>query len=209
MQRRFLRKRGAAGERLLPLGGAVAQRLRGFESAEPEKTVKRSSRRTGVNLQFFSVQPTPLGLKGASSPFFVAPARRNRCDLAVLNAQHLLRKPVCDLKAPLGLSCLAGTAALFFSFGVKREHPSATTSYPAALQLPLFLYTLCKKSTGKLRRTSRLTDTRIFFITTKDPARGSIPRYGGTSAPRQGPWTPGAARPDQPRGTPPARWGTP
>ena len=40
---------------LLPLGGAVAQRLRGFESAEPEKTVKRSSRRTGVNLQFFSV----------------------------------------------------------------------------------------------------------------------------------------------------------
>ena len=58
--------------------GAVAQRLRGFKSAEPEKTVKRSSRRTGVNLQFFSVQPTSLGLKGASSPFFVAPARRNR-----------------------------------------------------------------------------------------------------------------------------------
>ena len=63
---------------LLPLGGAVAQRLRGFESAEPEKTVKRSSRRTGVNLQFFPVEPTSLGLKGASSPFFVAPARRNR-----------------------------------------------------------------------------------------------------------------------------------
>ena len=41
--------------RLLPLGGAVAQRLRGFKSAEPEKTVKRSSRRTGVNLQFFQV----------------------------------------------------------------------------------------------------------------------------------------------------------
>ena len=40
---------------LLPPGGAVAQRLRGFESAEPEKTVKRSSRRTGVNLQFFPV----------------------------------------------------------------------------------------------------------------------------------------------------------
>ena len=39
----------------LPLGGAVAQRLRGCKSAEPEKTVKRSSRRTGVNLQFFPV----------------------------------------------------------------------------------------------------------------------------------------------------------
>ena len=63
---------------VLPLGGAGAQRLRGFESAEPEKTVKRSSRRTGVNLQFFPVQPSALGLKGASSPFFVAPARRNR-----------------------------------------------------------------------------------------------------------------------------------
>ena len=36
-------------------GGAVAQRLRGFKSAEPKKTVKRSSRRTGVNLQFFPV----------------------------------------------------------------------------------------------------------------------------------------------------------
>ena len=39
----------------LPLGGAVAQRLRGYKSAKPEKTVKRSSRRTGVNLQFFPV----------------------------------------------------------------------------------------------------------------------------------------------------------
>ena len=75
---RFWLKRGAAGGCPLPLGGAVAQRLRGFKSAEPEKTVKRSSRRTGVNLQFFPVQPSALGLKGASSPFFVAPARRNR-----------------------------------------------------------------------------------------------------------------------------------
>ncbi len=40
---------------LAPPGGAVAQRLRGYKSAEPEKTVKRSSRRTGVNLQFFPV----------------------------------------------------------------------------------------------------------------------------------------------------------
>ena len=78
LQRRFLRKRGACGGRPCSPGGAVAQRLRGFKSAEPKKTVKRSSRRTGVNLQFFSVQPTSSGLKGASSPFFVAPARRNR-----------------------------------------------------------------------------------------------------------------------------------
>ena len=78
LQRRFLRKRGAYGGRPCSPRGAVAQRLRGFKSAEPKKTIKRSSRRTGVNLQFFSVQPTSSGLKGASSPFFVAPARRNR-----------------------------------------------------------------------------------------------------------------------------------
>ena len=55
-----------------PPGGAVAQRLRGFKSAEPEKTVKRSSRRTGVNLQFFPVEPTSLGSSRASSPWPVA-----------------------------------------------------------------------------------------------------------------------------------------
>ena len=74
----FGRAGAGAPERVRSPGGAVAQRLRGFESAEPKKTVKRSSRRTGVNLQFFSVQSTSSGLKGASSPFFVAPARRNR-----------------------------------------------------------------------------------------------------------------------------------
>ena len=38
-------------------GGELSSvaRLRGYKSAEPEKTVKRSSRRTGVNLQFFPV----------------------------------------------------------------------------------------------------------------------------------------------------------
>ena len=78
MAGRFLAKVQTLRACPLPLGGAVAQQLRGYKSAEPEKTVKRSSRRTGVNLQFFPVQPSSLGLKGASSPFFVAPARRNR-----------------------------------------------------------------------------------------------------------------------------------
>ena len=78
MAGKFATKPQSLRAQQLPLGGAVAQRLRGYKSAEPEKTVKRSSRRTGVNLQFFPVEPTSLGLKGASSPFFVAPARRNR-----------------------------------------------------------------------------------------------------------------------------------
>ena len=51
-----------------------------------------------------------------------APARRNRCDLAALNTRHLLRKPVCGLKAPLGLSCPPGTAVLSGSLLVPKEN---------------------------------------------------------------------------------------
>ena len=51
------------------------------------------------------------------------PARRNRRALAALNTRHLLRKPVCGLKAPLGLSCPPGTAVLSSSLLCgKREH---------------------------------------------------------------------------------------
>ena len=46
----FLRKHGAAGERLLPLGGAVAQRLRGFKWRS-EKSVKAIAP-TGAALAF-------------------------------------------------------------------------------------------------------------------------------------------------------------
>ena len=50
VQRRFLRKRGAAGERSLPLGGAVAQRLRGY-GWRSEKSVKAIAP-TGAALAF-------------------------------------------------------------------------------------------------------------------------------------------------------------
>ena len=50
LQRRFLRKRGAAGERLLPRGGAVAQRLRGYKWRS-EKSVKAIAP-TGAALAF-------------------------------------------------------------------------------------------------------------------------------------------------------------
>ena len=71
---------------------------------------------------FFVWSPSSLGLKGASSPFLVGPARRNRCDLAALNTRHLLCKPVCGLKAPLGLSCPPGTAVLSGSLLVPKEN---------------------------------------------------------------------------------------
>ena len=50
LQRRFLRKRSAAGGRLLPLGGAVAQRLRGYKWRS-EKSVKAIAP-TGAALAF-------------------------------------------------------------------------------------------------------------------------------------------------------------
>jgi len=95
---------------------------------------------------FFVWSPSSLGLKGASSPFLVGPARRNRWHfsgsllvskennprpaaarrnrraLAALNTRHLLRKPVCGLKAPLGLSCPPGTAVLSGSLLVSKEN---------------------------------------------------------------------------------------
>ena len=43
-------------------------------------------------------------------------------DLAALNTRHLLRKPVCGLKAPLGLSCPAGTAVLSGSLLQPKEN---------------------------------------------------------------------------------------
>ena len=52
------------------------------------------------------------------------PARRNRRALAALNTRHLLRKPVCGLKAPLGLSCPPGTAVLSGSLLVPKENIS-------------------------------------------------------------------------------------
>ena len=120
------------------------------KSAKHKKAIQRSSRRTGGNLQLFCVQPTSLGLLGASSPCLQqrrplpaaetgrscwgsglqdasavygtkqtqgAATRRlprfeSSGDLAVLNTQHLLRNPVCALKAPPGLSCPTGTAVL-------------------------------------------------------------------------------------------------
>ena len=59
-------------QRLPPGGSCRAATEGGNRSAEPEKTVKRSSRRRGVNLQFFPVEPTALGLSRASSPGPVA-----------------------------------------------------------------------------------------------------------------------------------------
>ena len=128
---KFLVKPQGLRERSLPLGGAVAQRLRGFKSAEPEKTVKRSSRRTGVNLQFFPVQPTPLGLKGASSPFFVAPARRNRWHFSgslLVSKENIPRTFAINCKKRNHCTKLCNG---FFCYCIKQSEQDQTSSRTA------------------------------------------------------------------------------
>ena len=51
-----------------PAGSCRAATEGPFKSAEAENTVKRSSRRTGVNLQYFRVEPTSLGSERGEQP---------------------------------------------------------------------------------------------------------------------------------------------
>ena len=93
-------------------------------AAQGTKWTLGTATRLSEAASFFVWSPSSLGLKGASSPFLVGPARRNRRALAALNTRHLLRKPVCGLKAPLGLSCPPGTAVLSGSLLVPKENIS-------------------------------------------------------------------------------------
>ena len=116
----------------LPCGELPPQRLRGLEMAEHKKALSEAA-------SFFVWSPSSLGLKGASSPFLVGPARRNRRALAALNTRHLLRKPVCGLKAPLGLSCPPGTAVLSGSLLVPKENKLRPVKLFRIIQKLLFI----------------------------------------------------------------------
>ena len=149
----------------LPCGELPPQRLRGLEMAEHKKALSEAA-------SFFVWSPSSLGLKGASSPFLVGPARRNRCALAALNTRHLLRKPVCGLKAPLGLSCPPGTAVLSGSLlSVKREHLRPVKHFPENPKLSLSVqktFLSLHRSTQKVAScridTESLTKNIIFCI---------------------------------------------
>ena len=97
-------RRGRSGQRHLLLS-VCGRRAAALNRRNEKKALSAAA-------SFFPLRLLLWGLKGASSPFLVDPAHRNRYDLAALNTRHLLRKPVCGLKAPLGLSCPTGTAVL-------------------------------------------------------------------------------------------------
>ena len=114
----------------LPLGGAVAQRLRGYKSAEPEKTVKRSSRRTGVNLQYFRLEPTPLGSERGEQPL-------SRC-----GERGVQRERGGSRNTPLTLWPSGATpAAMHLAKGIRpapRDHPLCGKPPSDAASLPRF-----------------------------------------------------------------------
>ena len=116
-----------------PLRGAAAAAAEGPSNRRNEKNAFSEA------ASFFVWSPSSLGLKGASSPFLVGPARRNRRALAALNTRHLLRKPVCGLKAPLGLSCPPGTAVLSGSLLVPKENNPRPVKLFRIIQKLLFI----------------------------------------------------------------------
>ena len=93
-------------------------------------------------------------------------------DLAALDTRHLLCKPVCGLKAPLGLSCPAGTAVLSGSLlSIKREHLRPVKHFPENPKLSLSVqktFLSLHRSTQKVAScridTESLTKNIIFCI---------------------------------------------
>ena len=76
-------------------------------------------------------------------------------DLAALNTRHLLRKPVYGLKAPLGLSCPAGTAVLSGSLlARKRERNPAAMSFAKGAKFQTRDYALRGKHLPQTKRKS-------------------------------------------------------
>ena len=121
-----------------PLRGAAAAAAEGPSNRRSAKKVQRrrpppaaDAGRScwGSGLQDASAAQGTKQTQGAATR--PAPARRNRRALAALNTRHLLCKPVCGLKAPLGLSCPPGTAVLSGSLlSVKREHLRPAKHHP-------------------------------------------------------------------------------
>ena len=88
-------------------------------------------------------------------------------DLAVLNTQHLLRKPVCALKAPPGLSCPTGTAVLSGTLlCVQKSTYSAVMPFAKAIESAPRDYALHRKH---FPHTKRLHTKRLLHQMAQQP----------------------------------------
>ena len=98
-----------------PAGSCRAATEGPFQSAEAENTVKRFSRRTGVNLQYFRLEPTPLGSERGEQPL-------SRC-----GERGVQRERGGSRNTPLTLWPSGATpAAMHLAKGIRpalRDHP--------------------------------------------------------------------------------------
>ena len=131
--------------------------LQDASAAQGTKQTQGAATRLSEAASFFVWSPSSLGLKGASSPFLVGPARRNRWHFSgsLLVSKENNPRPAASaskspcpcrakhtafasqtglrLKSPTGAFMPSGHRRPFwFSFGVKREHPLSKPLSPAA-----------------------------------------------------------------------------
>ena len=102
----------------LPCGELPPQRLRGLEMAEHKKALSEAA-------SFFVWSPSSLGLKGASSPFLVGPARRNRWHFSgslLVPKENNPRPAASTSKSPC--PCRAKHAAFASQTGLRLKSPT-------------------------------------------------------------------------------------
>ena len=102
----------------LPCGELPPQRLRGLEMAEHKKALSEAA-------SFFVWSPSSLGLKGASSPFLVGPARRNRWHFSgslLVPKENNPRPAASASKSPC--PCRAKHAAFASQTGLRLKSPT-------------------------------------------------------------------------------------
>ena len=127
---KFLVKPQGLRERSLPLGGAVAQRLRGYEWRS-EKSVKAIAP-TGAALAFLCFDFFFRIVKGVQPLACCGVGGVQRYGGGSRNTPPCLWPSGASLHAEGRQNVAPQSATLFwFSFGVKREHLSATSSSPS------------------------------------------------------------------------------
>ena len=86
--------------------------LRGRNTCCEAANRRNEKKALSAATSFFPFRQLLRDYQGRAALDSCLPRLESSGDLAALNTRHLLCKPVCGLKAPLGLSCPAGTAVL-------------------------------------------------------------------------------------------------
>ena len=125
----------------LPCGELPPQRLRGLLMAEHKKALSEAA-------SFFVWSPSSLGLKGASSPFLVGPARRNRWRFSgsLLCGKREQTPPSCSTSKSLR-PCRAKHAAFASQTGPRLKSPTGAFT-PSGHRRPFWFSFVRQKRTS-------------------------------------------------------------